>query len=148
MWGDLPCSYGYFERVLLLAEEAWIHPNLDPSNTWCEYFGLIILSSRLQWYIILNGLCTSQWIWIWCLHFGRNFLVMLYYLPDSSSWWKWHNWLWFKLWVLWKMRELSQPWPSSRQDHGTVYVNIWICWFECLHNLFILLIPFLMMVPS
>ncbi len=31
---------------------------------------------------------------------------------------------------------------KTRLDYGTICVKIWIWWFKCLHNFFILLIPF------
>ncbi len=76
-----------------------------------------------------------------CPNFRKKFLAMLYYVFDLLSSWKWQNWMWFKLWVLWKMRELFQSWASWRQDYGIVYVNIWIWCVGCLHNLFIPSIP-------
>jgi hypothetical protein len=43
MWDNLPYSYGYFERALLSTQKAWIHSNMDPHSTWCEYFEFVVL---------------------------------------------------------------------------------------------------------
>jgi hypothetical protein len=44
-----------------------------------------------------------------------------------------------------KIRLQNHLW---KQDYKIVYVNIWILWFKCLHNLFISLTRFFTMMPS
>jgi hypothetical protein len=43
MWDNLLYWYGYFERVLLSTQKAWIHLNMDPHSIWCEYFEFTVL---------------------------------------------------------------------------------------------------------
>jgi hypothetical protein len=89
MWINLSCSYGHFERHLLSTEKAWIDPNLDPNNSWCEYFGpTIYFFPRSQWCPMFNELWTIPWILIQCLDFGRKFLPMHCYVLDFLSSWK------------------------------------------------------------
>jgi hypothetical protein len=72
MWGDLPCSYRYFERVLL-----------DFDNSWCEYFGTVIKIFKIT--LMSNRLSTSPWISFHCTNFGKNFLPIHYYVFNYLS---------------------------------------------------------------
>jgi hypothetical protein len=67
MWGDLPCSYGYFERVLL-----------DFDNSWCECFGIAIKIFKIT--LMFNGLSTSPWILFQCTNFAKKILPIHYYV--------------------------------------------------------------------
>jgi hypothetical protein len=97
--------------------EAWIKPNMDPCNSWCGHFGPTMFFFMITMKSNAHGLLwTNLWIWILCLGFGRSFLLMHYYVFVLMSSWRWKNWLWFKLWVLWNMKGLFQCWDLWRQD--------------------------------
>lgn len=92
------------------------------------------LFSRLQWSPMLNELWTNPWISIHYPNFGRNFLPIQYDVPNFLS-------LCAKLNVVQIMGFLENEknlstLTSWRQDFEIDFVNIWIWWFVCLHNLY------------
>ncbi len=80
---DLFCSYGHFEKILLLAQKTWINPNLDLNNFFmCIFWISNLRFLRSPWYIMFNGLCTNPWISMQCLNFVRFFFLMCCYMFD------------------------------------------------------------------
>jgi hypothetical protein len=77
IWIDISYSYGYLDKLLLLAQEAWIHPNLDPKTSWCEYLEPII--------VIFKIAITSNDQWAINQHMDLNPIFRLWKKKNSNS---------------------------------------------------------------